>query len=191
MYALCQSAVAIAAFTEARQIAGIREVRTSADDGAPTMISMGTGKYVACVRSALQATANVSKTFWPSMAAGTKARKATRATRGERLRNLANLPEDHPLGDRSLRDHIEHLDERLDEWTETPRPTFFGAEFVWPQEADTMPAVNRQAIQEGSPIIYNWTTQSVDLFGERFCLDDLSNQVLDVQIHISGALRLM
>lgn len=187
MYALVQSGVAIAAFDEAERMAVTREVRADADDDTPTMVKMEAGNYFASVRAALQASANVSKTFWPSMA-GPGAQRAIRSARGERLRKLTNLPDSHPLGDRSLRNHIEHLDERLDEWTDQPRPTFLGVELAWPQELNTMPAVNRQAAWNASPIIYDWATHKVHLFGQEFSMVDLRAQILDVQNHISAAL---
>lgn len=53
--------------------------------------------------------ARVSLFVFPERNAGKRA-----ATRSERLRQLLEVKEDHPIWDRSLRNHWMHLDERLD-----------------------------------------------------------------------------
>lgn len=63
------------------------------------------------IQSALTACANVSKTLW-----------GTTAKVGERrhpLRESLGVVDDNPLASRSLWNHLEHFDERLDEWYET------------------------------------------------------------------------
>jgi hypothetical protein len=51
----------------------------------------------------------LSLIFWPVD------RKA--ADRGRYLRDLIGLDEDNPLRSRELRNHLEHLDERIDAWS--------------------------------------------------------------------------
>jgi hypothetical protein len=36
--------------------------------------------------------------------------------RGKQLRELLNVPDESPLFDRSIRNHFEHYDERIEEW---------------------------------------------------------------------------
>lgn len=58
----------------------------------------------------LISTARVSKIFWPI-------RKKYKS-RGERLRKMFSVKDNHILKNRSLRDAIEHNDEKLDDWLE-------------------------------------------------------------------------
>jgi hypothetical protein len=52
--------------------------------------------------------ANISKILWPHR---------NYAARGERLRQQLGVSDDSPLRSRSLRDHFEHVDERIEKWT--------------------------------------------------------------------------
>src|SRR5581483_2573832 len=56
-------------------------------------------------------TSNVSKILWPGAPGESRA-----AQRGAELRKLMALPDEHPLAQRTLRNHLEHYDERLDAW---------------------------------------------------------------------------
>ena len=60
------------------------------------------------IQSILVAAANVSKILWP-------ARKQYMA-RGKQLRELLGVDDDNMLSDRTLRNHFEHYDERIDDW---------------------------------------------------------------------------
>ncbi|MHB1169474.1 MAG: hypothetical protein ACYC28_09365 [Longimicrobiales bacterium] len=62
----------------------------------------------ASIQSILVATANVSKILWP-------VRKSS-APRGKQLRELLNVPDESPLFDRTIRNHFEHYDERVEQW---------------------------------------------------------------------------
>jgi hypothetical protein len=57
------------------------------------------------ISSLLSASANISKIVWPSD-------KVTR----EAVAEHCGLDRSSPLADRSLRNHFEHLDERIDKW---------------------------------------------------------------------------
>lgn len=58
------------------------------------------------VQAFLVAAANVSKLLWPN---GNK-------TRGDELRQLLKVGDDSPLASRTLRNHFEHFDERIERW---------------------------------------------------------------------------
>jgi len=60
------------------------------------------------IQSILVAAANVSKILWP-------ARKRYLA-RGKQLRELLGIDGDNLLSDRTLRNHFEHYDERIEDW---------------------------------------------------------------------------
>ncbi len=71
---------------------------------------------VSAIHEALGHAASLSRFFWPS-GAGPRARPALRDLKDARARKLRQAfgSEDHsPLKDRSLRDALEHFDERID-----------------------------------------------------------------------------
>lgn len=131
------------------------------------------------IRLSLQMAANVSRLFWPS--------QKKSAARGAHLRSLTGLPITHGLSDRSLRNHIEHLDERLDAWTATsPRP-FLTLELVlyddYPDAGEM-----RDKVVGATAIIYDAKDQSVQLFGDTFSLPGIRAELEDVRSKTRQAL---
>jgi hypothetical protein len=65
----------------------------------------------------LTATANIAKHLWPRRL-GKRKVESDQAfpERGEELRRSLDVPDDSPLDSRTLRNHFEHADERLEEW---------------------------------------------------------------------------
>lgn len=64
--------------------------------------------------------AAVSRMFWPPRCRDKK--KTARAQqRGQVLRDQLKIPSNHSIQKRTLRDHFEHFDERLDDWAENSR----------------------------------------------------------------------
>jgi hypothetical protein len=61
------------------------------------------------IHSFLNHAGNISKIFWP-----VRTRVAATKVRGEMLRKEFDLEDDSVLNRRTLRDHLEHYDERLD-----------------------------------------------------------------------------
>ncbi len=59
------------------------------------------------IQSILVAAGNVSKILWPSK---------EYAECGERLRELLKVDDNNILSDRSLRNHFEHYDDRIEKW---------------------------------------------------------------------------
>ena len=55
--------------------------------------------------------AAISRILWPPRAKDTRAKD-----RGKHLLAVLRVPDNHPLRTRTLRDHLEHFDERLDQW---------------------------------------------------------------------------
>ncbi|MBI1650137.1 hypothetical protein [Hyphomicrobium sulfonivorans] len=107
IFALTESARALRARYEIERLGGVRK------QVQPGIVAREFQSVFEQIRLALQFSSNVSKIFWPHGKAASKAAK-----RGDRLRNLAGLPGRHQLSDRRLRNHIGHIDERLDDWTE-------------------------------------------------------------------------
>jgi|GEM_PF-4598740 len=171
LFALTESAGALRALDEVERLAAVRERRTD------TVEVRENGRVFDAIRSALQYAANVSKVFWPHSNA---------AARGEHLRTLTGIPDSHSLRNRALRNHVEHLDERLDDWTaESPRP-FLTFELVWSPDLDANP--NRREVENSVAVIYNESANEVRLFGEVFRLADLRAALLDVQGNLLTAL---
>jgi hypothetical protein len=77
--------------------------------------------------SLLTHASNISRLFWPPKAKPHKGEEkssfADRASftemRGATLRKLFELEDCNPLKNRTIRDHLEHYDERLDHWSNT------------------------------------------------------------------------
>jgi hypothetical protein len=173
IYALVESARALRSFDEVRRLAAIRETRT------PGVEVRENQSIFDSIRMALQFSANVSKVFWPS---GKSAQE-----RGRRLRDLTGIPDDHDLKSRALRNHVEHMDERLDDWTaNSPRP-FSSIEQTLHAEVQSWP--NVQDIIDSTAVAYMEADNSIHLFGEKFLLDDLRADVLDIQNRISIGLN--
>lgn len=65
----------------------------------------------------IQHAAAASRIFWPPSSPNKISKERSKA-RGAHLRASLGLDENHALRWRTLRDHIEHFDERLDDWAE-------------------------------------------------------------------------
>jgi hypothetical protein len=77
-----------------------------------------TDEFFRDAQDLLQHAAAMSRILWPP--AGKSGPKTTRAkNRGDHLRARLEINESHILKSRTLRDHLEHYDERLDDWAET------------------------------------------------------------------------
>lgn len=132
-----------------------------------------------CIRLGLQMAANVSRLFWPP-------RKGNTA-RGDHLRSLTGLSDTHGLSDRTLRNHIEHLDERLDAWTaNSPRP-FLTVELVLHGDYPETEA-KRDEIVGATAIVYDAKSRSIQLFGDSFSLPAVWADLEDVLKKISQAM---
>lgn len=90
------------------------------------------GEIFRSVHSLLTHASNISRIFWPPSGRGQKAEM--RGQRGKILREKVGLPdEDHPLHKRTLRDHLEHFDERIDHWRETSIRKNYAQDLVGPK----------------------------------------------------------
>jgi hypothetical protein len=64
------------------------------------------------VNGLLNSAANISKLLWPA----TSSKHPLREQRGEALRQSLGVPADSPLKQRNVRNHFEHVDERIETW---------------------------------------------------------------------------
>ncbi|MCY1684009.1 hypothetical protein [Kocuria sp. SL71] len=81
--------------------------------------------FWAGIQGFLTATANVSKTLW-----GTEGRKFVVSR--QPLREALGVSDDSPLASRDLRNHLDHFDERLDEWYATSESHNFVDFYIGP-----------------------------------------------------------
>lgn len=175
MFALTECRRALDTFAEMDELIGVRE------KVQPGVELFEMSRIFDHIRLGLQMAANVSKIFWPQHKATQQVKK-----RCNDLRALTGLPEDHGLGDRKLRNHVEHIDERLDLWTETsPRPYFY-TEMIIPD--DDLPEDARAEIIEATLITLDAKSQTVHVLGQQFPLPKLRANLEEVLDKISESL---
>ena len=75
----------------------------------------------------LVAVGNISKLLWPGRPQIPK--------RGEELRAYLSISEDSPLAARTVRNHFEHLDHRLEKWATQSLPGLYGDPWIGPPRA--------------------------------------------------------
>jgi len=170
LFTLQEVAAAMRALDEVERLAAVRIQR------APHITVREGANIYAAIRFALHLAGSVSRVFWPPR----------NKTRGEHMRQLLGLPDNHGLKDRRLRDHIEHMDERLDTWTaQSPRP-YTGIDFVF---HDDFPDLAREAVINSTVVIYDEVRRQVSVLGETFDLAALRLDLLDVRERTSTAFR--
>ena len=116
--------------------------------------------------------AAVSRIFWPPGARNKQITKRAER-RGQFLRDLLKLPSGHAVQGRTLRDHFEHFDGRLDDWAESSKNRIIVQCFIGPRNA-----VGGNAIQD-SDIIHHYDPQTkiFSFRGERFDIQALSSRL--------------
>jgi hypothetical protein len=119
--------------------------------------------------------ASISRIFWPP---GGRNKNSTKRAhrRGQFLRDLLALSSGHSIQDRTLRDHFEHFDERLDAWAESSRYRNIVQRFIGPRSA-----FGGNAIEDGDIIHhYDPGTRIFCFRGERFDIQALASGVDDI-----------
>lgn len=100
-------------------------------------IADGTPEIFRSLHSLLTHTSNISKLLWPALpqrkkdeleeAYETRCSNIPKLQRAKVLRAALRLPSDsHPLKSRTLRDNLEHFDEKLDKWMRERDPRALG-----------------------------------------------------------------
>jgi hypothetical protein len=97
------------------------------------------------IHSFLTHASNVSKILWPGLPRREKNESAEhykqringlkKVQRAVALRTELGLPDEHVLKSRKLRDHLEHFDERLDDWEENSQNKNFAQDIIGPENA--------------------------------------------------------
>ena len=104
------------------------------------------------------------------------------------MRQLVKLDPEHSLSSRGLRNRIEHIDERLDDWTkDSPRP-FTTIETVIYEDYHELA---RNQIVESALWFYDVAQRKATFLGQEFDLNDLRIDLEQVRDLVSSALTEM
>jgi hypothetical protein len=131
----------------------------------------------------LQHSSTVSRILWPS---GSKSqqKKKRAEERGLYLKSTLAVADGHILQSRSLRDHLEHFDERLDEWAETSAHKKLADNLIGPRSA------LGSAVKDGEIMrMYDPTKKEVVFMGKKFEMQTLVNGVEDVKAKAAARLQ--
>lgn len=176
-FAMSEFSRAIDALEEVSRLVSIREI--DAERGIDRREWV---RVFNSIRMALHYTGSVFRIFFPPK--GKDERDKQSRTRGKWLRALTNLPFDHPIKNRALRDHVEHMDQRMDGWTSVSPRAFGGAiELIVHED---LRQITVDAIEASRPFIYYPAMDRVSVFGEIFSLGEMKDSLRDVGEHISG-----
>lgn len=117
--------------------------------------------------------AAISRIFWPPRCR-TKGKTARAHQRGQALRDELEIQSNHPVQNRTLRDHFEHYDERLDDWVENSENKNMVKKLIG----------SRSSIGgiDDSDIIHQYdpSTKIYAFRGEHFNLEELVAGIIDI-----------
>jgi hypothetical protein len=182
----CRHAVsAVLTFNSAiRQLTGEEQ----AELDAPTLRN----EVFRNLHSFLTHSSNVSRIFWPDVPRRQKgearqdyrARVAAmdRTKRGYQLRSLFKIANDSVLRRRTLRNLLEHFDERLDEWRQVPGPAKLDPTMEQSYVTDVI--APRQGIAFDPEVTMRWFDQHANEYwfrGEKFDLQALAKAIQHVR----------
>jgi hypothetical protein len=124
----------------------------------------------------LQHSSAVSRLLWPP-GSTSRAKKKRAKQRGAHLRRTLKVDDTHMLRTRALRDHFEHLDERLDDWAETSAYRNIVDNMIGPRTAIWGDSIRDQDIIR----MFDPSTELFVFRGEQFDVRALVNGLTDVQ----------
>ncbi|WP_138437635.1 hypothetical protein [Marinobacter shengliensis] len=119
--------------------------------------------------------AAVSRIFWPPGGKNKTARQRSQS-RGEALRKAIGVRHGHPVQNRTLRDHFEHFDERLDDWAEKSKNRNIVKQLVGPRSAIGGDAITDEDIIHH----YDPATKVYAFRGEQFDVQELASGLDDI-----------
>lgn len=138
-------------------------------------------------RLALHYTASVSRMIWPSPWEKDKDRALKARERGRYMIALLNLPDDHILRSRHLRNYIEHMDEWLDTWAAPSHRPFHAFSTVLHEHLLTEDA--RTDVIDSTFLVLEPEQGRIHVMGKQFLLSDLRVGLEDVQARASLAME--
>ena len=130
--------------------------------------------------------ASASRIFWPPGGKNKSARQRSQR-RGAHLRQLLTINDNHPIQHRTLRDHFEHFDERLDEWAEESKHRNMIGRLLGPRSA-----VGGNSIEDRDIILHFDPQTNIFAFrGQQFDLQELANGISDLNTKVQERLNFM
>lgn len=172
LFTLQECGSALRALEEVDRLSAIRTER------APGIEVRELGSILSALRLALHHSGSVSRIFWPPR----------NKDRGDHLRELIKIDPDHPLNSRKLRDNIEHIDERLDDWTENSPRSFTTIETVIYEDYHEK---TRRQILDSTLWFYEVSLKKATILGNEFDLNGLKSDLEHVSGLVSEALSEM
>ena len=119
------------------------------------------------IQSILVAAGNVSKILWPS---------TEYIERGERLRELLKVDDNSILSDRSLRNHFEHYDDRIEKWFKGKSSAVYSDLAIDPLKS------MRRNFPTNHHRAYDPLTQTLTFRGESFDLAAVLKELKEIRI---------
>ena len=111
----------------------------------------------------LNATAKVSLLLWPV--------RASSKSRGSHLRKTLGIADDCPLATRAARNHLQHFDERLDDWAATTKNGNYADRNIGP--------VSGIVLEDGAKVLRHFdpATSIFTFQSEDFNIGELADEV--------------
>ena len=119
------------------------------------------------IQSILVAAGNVSKIFWP---------QKEYEVRGKRLRELLKVDDNNILSDRSLRNHFEHYDDRIEKWFKGKSSAVYSDLAIDPLKS------MRRNFPTNHHRAYDPLTQTLTFRGESFDLAAVLKELKEIRI---------
>jgi len=119
------------------------------------------------IQSILVAAGNVSKILWP---------QKEYEARGKRLRELLKVDDNNILSDRSLRNHFEHYDDRIEKWFEGKSSAVYSDLAIDPLKS------MRRNFPTNHHRAYDPLTQTLTFRGESFDLGAVLKELKEIRI---------
>ena len=124
---------------------------------------------------------NVSKILWPAQPKQKqnesdeqyeeRIKRIKKVQRAIQLLEELSLPEEHVLKSRKLRDHLEHFDERIDNWAEHSENKNFVQDNIGPENA--IVGIDKKDMMRW----FNQTNNTFLFRGETFNLQDIASAI--------------
>ena len=124
----------------------------------------------------LQHTSATSRLLWPP-GSSDKMRRERANDRGDHLRISLGIQGDHVLRSRRLRDHLEHYDQRIDDWAETSPNKNIVDNMIGPRSTIGGDAIKDTDIMR----LYDPSTKKFVFRGESFDVQELVNGVIYIR----------
>ena len=143
-----------------------------------------TANFFRFAAAVLQHAGLASKLLWPpGSPVGFKNKRAK--ARAQHLRASLKIDEHHPLKNRSLRDHFEHYDERLDDWLANSPNHIFVNNVIGPRSV-----IGGNVVQDHEIIkLFNPHTKELVFRGSAYNVQQIVDAVQDVRTRAMSRLE--